>query len=129
MMVGRKVSNQNGWQSNDGIDRHNFCKNDERCQKINNSRNDVYMLGVKDNAYQIDMHNSWFNKNYSGSWNALHLHNGCFYSGVIYIHADGDEGHFRAIDTDFKIVGNFTQCYDERVLACTVKNWNVVIVS
>ena len=33
-------------------------------------------------------------------------HNGCFYSGVIYIHADGDEGHFRAIDTDFKIVGN-----------------------
>ena len=60
------------------------------------------------------------NKNYnSGSWNRPHLHNGCFYS-VIYIHADGDEGHFRAIDTDFKIVVSiFHIHHDERVLACT----------
>ena len=35
------------------------------------------------------------------------MHNGCFYSGVFFIHADGDEGDFRAIDTDHKIVSNF----------------------
>ena len=53
------------------------------------------------------MHNSWANINYPGAWNAPHLHNGCFYSGVFFIHADGDEGDFRAIDTDHKIVSNF----------------------
>ena len=105
--AGRKVSNQNGWQSNDGIDRHPTFVKMMRGIKRLISQEMMPMLGVKDNAYQIDMHNSWANKNYSGSWNAPHLHNGCFYSGVIYIHADGDEGHFRAIDTDFKIVGNF----------------------
>jgi len=105
--AGRKVSNQNGWQSNDGIDRHPTFVKMMRGIKRLISQEMMPMLGVKDNAYQIDMHNSWANKNYSGSWNAPHLHNGCFYSGVIYIHADGDEGNFRAIDTDFKIVGNF----------------------
>ena len=46
---------------------------------------------------------------YQLSWvlNAPHLHNGCFYSGVFFIHADGDEGDFRAVDTDHKIVSNF----------------------
>ena len=107
--AGRKVSNQNGWQSNDGIDRHPTFVKMMRGIKRLISQEMMPMLGVKDNAYQIDMHNSWANKNYSGSWNAPHLHNGCFYSGVFFIHADGDEGDFRAVDTDHKIISNFPQ--------------------
>ena len=41
-----------------------------------------------------------------------HLHNGCFYSGVFYIRADGDEGNIRYIDTHFKVVGNIKVCLE-----------------
>ena len=104
---GRNVSNQNGWQSNDGIDRHpTFVK----CiRAIKRTIRDEMMpfMGLKDNTFDIEFHNAWANKNYKGSWNAPHLHNGCYYSGVMYIQADGDEGIFRALDTDHKVVGTF----------------------
>ena len=51
--------------------------------------------------------NSWANVNEKGSWNRPHLHNGCWYSGVLYLQADGDEGNFEAIDKDCKVVSNF----------------------
>ena len=47
------------------------------------------------------------NINDNTAWNAPHLHNGCWYSGVFYIKADGDEGNFMAIDTDCKVVSDF----------------------
>ena len=37
----------------------------------------------------------------------IHLHNGCFYSGVMYIKADGDEGNLVFVDTNHKIAGVF----------------------
>lgn len=104
---GRNVSNQQGWQSNDGIDRHpTFVK----CVRaIKRTIRDEMMpcMGLKENSFNIEFHNAWANKNYKGSWNAPHLHNGCYYSGVLYIQADGDEGMFRALDTDHKVVGSF----------------------
>ena len=51
--------------------------------------------------------NSWANVNEKGSWNRPHMHNGCWYSGVLYLQADGDEGNFEAIDKDAKVVHNF----------------------
>ena len=57
--AGRKVSNQNGWQSNDGIDRHPTFVKMMRGVKRLITQEMMPMLGVKDNAYQIDMHNSW----------------------------------------------------------------------
>ena len=56
---------------------------------------------------QLSIGNAWANINDNTAWNAPHLHNGCWYSGVFYIKADGDEGNFMAIDTDCKVVSDF----------------------
>lgn len=105
---GRSVSNQGrGWQSNDGVDHHPTFVKCVRAIKRTIRDEMMPFMGLKDGSFRIDFHNSWANKNYNGSWNAPHLHNGCYYSGVLYIHADGDEGLFRAIDTDHKVMGIF----------------------
>ena len=98
--TGRNVSNRNGWQSIDGIERNPIFIRALRDEL-------VPFLGIEKNTAEVELHNSWANINYPGAWNAPHLHNGCFYSGVFFIHADGDEGDFRAVDTDHKIVSNF----------------------
>mgnify|MGYP001166271373 FL=1 len=105
--TGRNVSNRNGWQSIDGIERNPIFI--RALRQIKRAFRDelVPFLGIEKNTANIELHNSWANINYPGAWNAPHLHNGCFYSGVFFIHADGDEGDFRAVDTDHKIVSNF----------------------
>ena len=67
----------------------------------------VPFLGIEKDSAKVELHNSWANINYPGAWNAPHLHNGCFYSGVFFIQAEGDEGDLRMVDTDHKIVSNF----------------------
>ena len=62
-------------------------------------------FGAKKDSFDIEFHNSWGNINGFGAWNSPHLHNGCFYSGAMYIHADGDEGDIHFIDKDPKVVG------------------------
>ncbi len=105
--TGRNVSNRNGWQSVDGIERNPVFIRAMRQIRREFRDELVPFLGIKKDSAKIELHNSWANINYPGAWNAPHLHNGCFYSGVFFIHADGDEGDFRAIDTDHKIVSNF----------------------
>ena len=105
--TGRNISNRNGWQSVDGVDTNPVFIRAMRQIKREFRDELVPFLGIEKNTAHIDLHNSWANINYPGAWNAPHLHNGCFYSGVFFIHADGDEGDFRAIDTDHKIVSNF----------------------
>ena len=105
--TGRNISNRNGWQSVDGVDTNPVFIRAMRQIKREFRDELIPFLGIEKNTAHIDLHNSWANINYPGAWNAPHLHNGCFYSGVFFIHADGDEGDFRAIDTDHKIVSNF----------------------
>ena len=105
--TGRNVSNRNGWQSIDGIERNPVFIRAMRQIRREFRDELIPFLGIKKDSAKIELHNSWANINYPGAWNAPHLHNGCFYSGVFFIHADGDEGDFRAIDTDHKIVSNF----------------------
>ena len=105
--TGRNISNRNGWQSVDGVDTNPVFIRPMTQIKREFRDELIPFLGIEKNTATIDMHNSWANINYPGAWNAPHLHNGCFYSGVFFIHADGDEGDFRAIDTDHKIVSNF----------------------
>ena len=104
---GRNISNRNGWQSVDGIDQNPIFI--RALRQIKRAFRDelVPFLGIEKDTAKIELHNSWANINYPGAWNAPHLHNGCFYSGVFFIHADGDEGDLRMIDTDHKIVSNF----------------------
>ena len=105
--TGRNVSNRNGWQSVDGIERNPVFIRAMRQIRREFRDELIPFLGIKKDSAKIELHNSWANIIYPGAWNAPHLHNGCFYSGVFFIHADGDEGDFRAIDTDHKIVSNF----------------------
>tara|TARA_B100000900_G_scaffold179959_1_gene152565 strand:- start:4686 stop:5375 length:690 start_codon:yes stop_codon:yes gene_type:complete len=106
--VGRRVSNAgSGWQSIDGCDTNPmFVK---AIRAIRRTVDDEMMpfLGLKPNTFKTHMHNSWANINDKGAYNRPHLHNGCFYSGVLYIKGDGDEGQIQFIDKDNKIAGVF----------------------
>lgn len=114
--VGRFVSNSpnpeqkhiSGWQSKDG------CESSPIFQKCMNRisrffKDEVLPFHGIHNSHGISMQagNSWANVNEKGSWNRPHMHNGCWYSGVLYLQADGDEGNFEAIDKDAKVVHNF----------------------
>jgi len=105
--VGRQISNAyTGWQSNDGVD------NNPVFQKLMNRITTIFhqevwpFYGIDPHNMQFQMGNCWSNINDKTAWNKPHLHNGCWYSGVFYIHADGDEGNFSAINTDPKVVSD-----------------------
>ena len=106
--VGRQLSNQyTGWQSNDG------CESNPTFQKCMNRIitffNDEALPyhGLDPSVCKMEITNSWANINDNGAWNAPHLHNGCWYSGVFYIHADGDEGRISFLDTHQKVAADF----------------------
>ena len=101
---GRRISNAyTGWQSNDGIDRNPlFQKCMNRISTFFHEEVCTY-FGV---SSKIRMGNSWANINDKGAWNMPHLHNGCWFSGVLYISAGGDEGDIQFIDPMPKVVGN-----------------------
>jgi len=105
---GRFLSNQEptSWQSNDGLETNPIFIGAIR--QIQREVRDEVMpfLGAKDGGFDIEFHNSWANINGFGAWNSPHLHNGCFYSGVMYIKADGDEGDLQFIDKDPKVVSD-----------------------
>ena len=105
---GRFLSNQEttSWQSNDGLETNPIFIGAIR--QIQREVRDEVMpyLGAKPDSFDIEFHNSWANINGFGAWNSPHLHNGCFYSGVMYIKADGDEGDLQFIDKDPKVVSD-----------------------
>ena len=104
---GRRRSNAgHGWQSNDGIDDNPIFNKMMREIRRVVAFELMPFLGAVPGAAKCVLHNSWGNINYKFGWNAPHLHNGCFYSGVMYIRADGDEGGIRFLDTHYKVVGN-----------------------
>ena len=117
---GRQVSNQyTGWQSDDGVERSPvFAK---ALRAIKNTFDDELLsyTGHNPAEVQLSIGNSWANINDNTAWNAPHLHNGCWYSGVFYIKADGDEGCFMAIDTDCKVVSDFPHSPREQ------QNWKL----
>ena len=82
---GRNISNRNGWQSVDGIDQNPIFI--RALRQIKRAFRDelIPFLGIEKNTSEIELHNSWANINYPGAWNAPHLHNGCFYSGVFFL--------------------------------------------
>tara|TARA_B100001939_G_scaffold90570_2_gene77600 strand:+ start:3882 stop:4556 length:675 start_codon:yes stop_codon:yes gene_type:complete len=105
--TGRNVSNSGGWQSNDGIESNPIFVKAYRTIKRVVANELVPALGLEKNSFNVTMHNSWGNMNFNGNFNKPHLHNGCFYSGVMYIRADGDEGNLVFVDTNHKVAGVF----------------------
>jgi len=105
---GRQISNAyTGWQSNDG------CESNPAFRKLMNRIQDVFydevwpFHGLDYKQTKMKVGNSWANINDHLAWNRPHLHNGCWYSGVFYIKADGDEGNIEFIDTNVKVVSDF----------------------
>lgn len=105
---GRQISNQyTGWQSNDG------CESSPIFQKlmneIINTFNDEVLPfnGLNPHTAKVSIGNSWANINDKGAWNMPHSHAGCWYSGVFYIKADGDEGDLVMIDNSEKVLSEF----------------------
>lgn len=106
--VGRRVSNQyTGWQSNDGVESRPAWQKLNRV--IKNKFNDEVLpfLGVNTMNASINLGNVWANINDKGAWNTPHRHNGCWYSGAFYVHAEGDEGDFVAIDKNEHVLSDF----------------------
>jgi len=106
--VGRRVSNQyTGWQSNDGVESRPAWQKLNRV--IKNKFNDEVLpfLAVNTMNASINLGNVWANINDKGAWNTPHRHNGCWYSGAFYVHAEGDEGDFVAIDKNEHVLSDF----------------------
>ena len=106
--IGRQLSNQyTGWQSHDG------CERNPTFQKCMNRIEQFFIdevmpfHGLNPSECKLNINNSWGNINDYSAWNAPHLHNGCWYSGVFYVHADGDEGRISMIDTHQKVAADF----------------------
>jgi len=108
--VGRQLSNQyTGWQSHDGVEKNPiFTKCINRIITFFNDEVLPY-YGLDPTKAKLCITNSWSNINDKGAWNAPHLHNGCWFSGVFYIQADGDEGQIQMIETESKVVADFPQ--------------------
>lgn len=105
---GRRISNAyTGWQSHDIIQDHPAFQKLMRLivQTVNDEILPFHALDKK--QWKVAMGNSWANINDKSAWNKPHLHNGCWYSGVFYIKADGDEGDLVFIDRDTKVVADF----------------------
>ena len=105
--VGRRLSNAyTGWQSHDGCESSPiFTKLINRIQQT--FYDEVFPFHGMPTGTSMRVGNCWANINDFLAWNKPHLHNGCWYSGVFYIHAEGDEGNFSAIDTHPKVVADF----------------------
>jgi len=106
--MGRKISNAyTGWQSNDGCERHPAFAQLMRKIKAVFDGSVLPFYGLDTGKAQMVVGNSWANVNDNGAWNKPHLHNGCWYSGAIYIKADGDEGMLNTIDKDVQVGSDF----------------------
>lgn len=105
---GRRISNAyTGWQSNDGCETNPiFAQLHKKISRVF-QREVIPFHGLDRNGAVMQMGNMWANINDFSAWNKPHLHNGCWYSGAFYIHADGDEGVLDIIDKDCKVVSDF----------------------
>jgi uncharacterized protein (TIGR02466 family) len=104
---GRQISNRyTGWQSQDGVEKHPAFQKIIRCIEAALRDEVQQFFRVHPDDSQIKIDNTWANINDKGAWNTPHLHNGCWYSGVFYVHGDGDEGNLQLINTDPKVVAD-----------------------
>lgn len=105
--TGRFVSNNGGWQSNDGCESNsNFTRLIRSINRLTQTEL-LKFFGLSPSDVQLTMGNCWANINPPGTWNVPHCHNGCWYSGVFYIDAEEDQGGLILISGDQKILSDF----------------------
>lgn len=90
--VGRKLSNEGGWQSVDfraGVYPEMKPLEDKIIEQAHNSVRDY---GYNTNYCKLVIENFWFNINNKGSSNAVHIHDNSFLSGCFYVKAKPGQG-------------------------------------
>tara|TARA_E500000331_G_scaffold356458_1_gene414878 strand:- start:359 stop:1072 length:714 start_codon:yes stop_codon:yes gene_type:complete len=113
--VGRARSNNgSGWQSNDGVNQRPMF------QSLLNGvetvfDNEVFPFYVGSEKENIKLHhgNYWVNINYQHSYNNVHTHPGCWYSGVFYLKVPEEtrgSGSLQFLSGQSKYMSDFTHC-------------------
>lgn len=102
--VGRKLSNQGGWQS---MDFRPGTYNEVR--ELEDAIMEQANQCVKDFGYNQDtcfviLENLWVNINQKGDTNSVHIHDNSFVSGAYYVKATEDQGSiifYKSYNQDF----------------------------
>jgi uncharacterized protein (TIGR02466 family) len=91
--VGRKLSNEGGWQSNDF--RPGTYKELQALEQriMSQAAQCVRDYGYKEDLVIIDIENFWFNINNNNHGNSVHIHDNSFLSGCFYVDATPDQGN------------------------------------
>jgi uncharacterized protein (TIGR02466 family) len=92
--VGRKLSNDGGWQSKDfrpGIFPELKVLEDKIIEQTHNCIRD---FGFDEEWCFPVLENLWFNINYKFNSNMVHMHDGSFVSGAFYVKAKPGQGKF-----------------------------------
>jgi uncharacterized protein (TIGR02466 family) len=90
--VGRTLSNQGGWQSQDfESDRHPELA--DLVKKIlNQAENCIRDYGYDEDECMLAMGNMWANINGENHTNSVHIHDNAFLSGAFYVKAEPGQG-------------------------------------
>lgn len=90
--VGRKLSNEGGWQSKD-FRPGTYLELKELENKImQQAEQCVRDYGYNEDYVIVNIENFWFNINNQNNGNAVHIHDNSFLSGCFYVKADTTQG-------------------------------------
>jgi len=113
--VGRARSNNgSGWQSNDGVEgRPIFSSLLNGVEEVFNNEVFPFHAGDQKNEFKVFHGNYWVNINYKHSYNNVHTHPGCWYSGVFYLQVPEEtrgSGALQFLSGHSKHMSNFIHC-------------------
>lgn len=111
--IGRARSNNgSGWQSNDGVnERPIFQSMINGIEKVFDKEVFPFYTGDKSKDFKLHHGNYWVNINYKHSYNNVHSHPGCWYSGVFYLQVPEEtrgSGCLQFISGQSKYMQDFT---------------------
>ena len=113
--IGRARSNNgSGWQSNDGVnERPIFQSMRNGVERVFKEEVFPFFVGDKSNEFKLHHGNYWVNINYQHSYNNVHTHPGCWYSGVFYLLVPQEtrgSGSLQFISGQSKHMSDFIHC-------------------
>ncbi len=102
--IGRKLSNQGGWQSHDFRSRVHPEMQELENRILLQAEQCVRDFGYREDACFVDIENLWFNVNGINNTNSVHTHDNSFVSGVFYLKARPGQGNinfYKSFNQDF----------------------------
>ena len=113
--VGRaRFNNGSGWQSNDGVnERPIFQSLLNGVETVFDNEVFPFYMGKESRDCKLQHGNYWVNINYQHSYNNVHTHPGCWYSGVFYLKVPDEtrgSGVLQFLSGQSKHMSDFTHC-------------------